>query len=306
MATVLIGLVVIMLLGACAGVAGLLARRQQAFSPGVHALRDDFATNPVNAPLRRGCGGMEISVRLDASGRLRVGTGPEPDAPGNAIGPVVLRELALRAAANDGSVHPGQTDSFALMIDIAETEPVRQIRAYDVLDAELRRYPGLCTRLADDEVTMGPVTVTLTGAGVPRHAIEATNDRLVFCDGNFGDVGAWGAPAMLVPIVSEHWSWRFGWDGFDPILHEERLLLQQHVRAAHDDGREVRMFGIPESSARVREAFWRVLVEAGVDVISTEKPRHLATFLKSVGQPVAAVPREATHREGSLSVASAR
>jgi hypothetical protein len=137
----------------------------------------------------------------------------------------VLRELALRAVAYGGRVRPRQTDSITLMIEILESDPVRQVRAYDVLDAEVRRYPKLFTHVIDDSIVLGPVTIVLIGAGVPRHAIGAARDRYAFCDGSFGDIGAWGAPVALVPTVGEHWAWRFGWDGIDPIPNEERLLL---------------------------------------------------------------------------------
>ncbi len=311
MATVLVGLVVIMLVGAGASLMSVRARRYRPLQPGVHALRDDYAINPIVGPLRSGCGSLEIAVRLDSAGRLQLGTGQRADSSGNAIGPMVLRELALRAEAYGGSVRPGQTESITLMIDIVETEPARQVHAYDVLDAELRRYPHVFTRLTDGAVTMGPVTVMLTGSGVPRHAVAAASDRFMFCDGSFGDVGAWGAPVELVPMVSEHWAWRFGWDGTDAISTEERLMLHHLVRAAHDDGREVRMFGIPESDARVREAFWRVLLDAGVDVISTPRPRRLAAFLVAstrrpdrirVDGPIDGVVAQ----EGTFQVASAR
>jgi hypothetical protein len=292
MSTVFVGFLIIFLLGLIAGTASHVARRHRPQNSGMHALRDDYAINPVAGPLRNGCGSFEIGVRLGATGRLQVGSDRRGDHAGTEIGPLVLRELALRSVAYGGSVRPWQTATITLMIDIQEIEPARQARAYEVLDAELRRYPYLFTHLSDSAVTMGPVTVALIGAGVPRQVVAESSDRYAFCDGNFADVGVWGAPTALVPTVSEHWSWRFGWNGTGMISRAERLLLHQLVRAAHADGRQVRVFGIPERSARVREAYWRVLRDAGVDVISTRKPRRLAAFLDGA--------RVGAHRRGRV------
>jgi hypothetical protein len=125
----------------------------------------------------------------------------------------------------------------------------------------------------------GPVSVLLTGPRVPRHLLAAQTDRYAFCDGSLGDVGAWAAPPTLVPLVSEHWSWRFGWDGWDEMPGEERRLLRGLVRAAHADRRTVRVFGIPERPRRVRRAFWRELAAAGVDLIGSTDLRALRRFL---------------------------
>ena len=306
--TVLIGLVSIVLLGGLAAGASVLARRHRPIVDGIHALRDNHARNPVVGPLRAGCASMEIGAWLDAEGRLQVGSDRRNRDAGNAVGPLVLRELALRAAANGGRVRPDQAKSFMLMIDILETEPATQARAYRALERALRAYPGLFTRVVDGGLRLGAVTVALIGSGTPRHAVAAEHDRRVFCDGSFGDVGAWGTPVELVPVVSEHWSWRFGWDGVDDVPLQERVLLRQLVAAAHDDGRQVRIFGIPERPAKVREAYWREISGAGVDVISTARPRRLARFLSDATTVVRAVPqaRDAVEPEVRVRVGSAR
>jgi hypothetical protein len=289
--SVIVGLIAIVAMGGCAGLASVRARRHQPVVAGVHALGDDIARDPLSGPLRAGCSSLEIGVSLDGAGRLQVGDRTVRDA-GNAIGPLVLRALALRAVEYGGQVRPGpvkagqtgagQTGAgeLTLMVEIRETDPDRAARAYAALDTALGAYPRLWTRLVDGVVTLGPVTVVLTGTFAPRHLVLAQSDRFVFIDGSFGDIGAWGAPVALVPMVSEHWSWRFGWDGIDEIPTEEKVMLRRFVAAAHADGRQVRVFGIPERSKATREAFWRELSAAGVDVISTRWPRQLARFLR--------------------------
>ena len=291
LATVIVGLAAIFVVAAAAAAVSVRARRCATFSPAMHALRDDIARDPVAGPVRAGCGSMEISVWLDDDDRLQVGSEGRYTDGGNALGPLVLRQLALRAEAQGGRVHPGQTGSFLLLITLRESDPDRQAQAYQVLDAALRAYPRLFTRLSEDGVALGPVTVVLTGETVPQRIVAAHPDRLVFCDGSFADIGAWGPPVALVPTVSEHWCWRFAWDGTGEIPAEQRMLLRQLVATAHADGRQVRVYGIPEQRAHIREAFWRELLTAGVDVISTEQPRHLADFLAKRAPTRAEPPR---------------
>ena len=96
------------------------------------------------------------------------------------------------------------------------------------------------------------------------------------------------APPTLVPMVSEQWTRRFGWDGREPIAAEERHQLHALVRAAHDDGRTVRICGLPEGSRRVRSAIWAELGAAGVDVIADADYSGLAKYLRR--HPVSPTP----------------
>lgn len=281
LAEVVRGLAALTGCGIAAGLVSVWTRRTRAFAPGAYALANSSARDPLARPIRHGYGSVQISVRLDDTGRLQVGVARHDDGdPGHTIGPLVLAKLADRVARVGGTVHADQRGPFILMIDIAETEPHRQTRAYEVLDAELRGYESLLTRCADGIAVIGPVMVVLTGAGVPRHLLAAQPDRYAFCDGSLGDVGAWAAPASLVPVVSEHWAWRFGWDGRDEMPAQERHLLCGFVEAAQAEGRRLRFFGLPERPARVREAYWRELSAAGVDLCSATDLGPLARFIR--------------------------
>lgn len=311
--TVVSGLGAVACAGALASAVSIRARRDRPHLPGVHPTRDDSALDPIAAPLRTGCGSIEIGVRLDQAERLQVGGRGWDRDPGNTIGRLVLDRLAHRVVRLGGRVHRGQRSPMILMIEILEDEPARQARAYEVLDTELRAHAEMLTYISAGTSHQRAVTVVLTGARVPRHTLAAQTDRFAYADGNFGDVGAWGAPATLVPLLSEHWAWRFGWDGVEDMPVEERQLLREIVATAQADGRQVRFFGIPERPARVREAYWTELFAAGVDLVSTSDPKALARFLRRRGRKV--MPRPATapalgldspHGDGVLRVARAR
>lgn len=268
LAIVLAGLSGIAATGVGAGAGSAMARRGPTFVRRAHLARDDFAIDPLGAPLRGGAASFEIAVWVDKTGLLQVGSRRWDRDPGNAIGPRVLARLAERASAHGGHMFDRQRGSVTLMIDIAETSVSRQSRAYEALDEVLREYAPLLTRFNGGVLTRGPVTVVLTGGGAPRHLMAAQPDRFAFVDGTFSDVGVWGAPANLVPMISEQWAWRFGWDGHESMPAAERHMLRDMVRIAHSDGRRVRFFGLPERPARLREQFWSELVAAGVDLIT--------------------------------------
>lgn len=236
LAVALSGLVGVSAVGAAAGAASVVARREPDFVRRGHLARDDWAHDPLSRPMRTGVASFEIGVWLDRAGRVQVGSRRWDRDPGNAIGPRVLARLAERAARHDGRMFPRQRGSITLMVDIVETELSRQLRTYDALDAALRPYAPILTHFSDGAVIPGPVTVVLTGDGAPRHVLAAQPDRFAFVEGTFADVGGWGAPANLVPMLSEHWAWRFGWDGHDEMPAPSAICSENWSRQPTSTG----------------------------------------------------------------------
>lgn len=277
---VLAGLSGLAAAGAGAGVASSVARRRPTFVRRAHLARDDWAMDPLAAPMRSGPASFEIALWLDKDGRLQVGSRRWDRDPGNALTPRILDRLSDRAATHGGRMFERQRGSVTLMIEIVEMLASRQARAYEALDVALRQHASLLSSFKAGVVKPGPVTVVLTGDGLPRHLMAAQPERFAFVDGNFSDLGTWGAPANLVPIVSEHWAGRFGWDGVEVMPSDERQLLREVVAVAHQEGRRVRFFGLPEHPVQVRERLWGEMVAAGVDLITTSDVRGLGRYLR--------------------------
>jgi hypothetical protein len=316
MAVVLLGLVVLGG-GVIAGLASAWARRPGRYAQGTHAARTAPQHDPLRRRLRQGYSSIEITVHLDVANedigagqvdRLIVGGRADAPDPGREFDRLVLGPLADRVAGCGGRVYAGRDPAvpFRLMVNVDDEDETRQVRAYQVLEAGLARYPGVFTRLSGDEVVPGAVTVILTGDDVPRSVLAARADRTVFADGTFADLGPWGAPPALAPVLGEQWFWRFDWNGRGELPADQRECLHRLVAAAHAEGREVRFGGVPRRPWRVREAFWCELASAGVDLITTSRPRALARFLDGYGlrgygetgrRPAVAVrPRTAARR----------
>jgi hypothetical protein len=243
---------------------------------------------------------MTVPVLPGPHGELFLGPGP-PE-PGRTLRRLVLSPLFTRAKSNGGRLRRDQRVPFRLVVEFAGSnrDVEALLRAYRMLDQQLRDHASLLSRCDGGELVPGAVTITVAGIVDVRALLAAQPLRYAFADGTFEDVGARAAPPALVPTVSEPWTRRFGWDGREPIPAEERHQLHAMVRTAHEDGRTVRLCGLPRGPRRARHAVWAELAAAGVDVIADADLTGLTGYLRRhpVGDPVpaASLPTRAVRR----------
>ena len=284
------------LAGGLAGLAGaggaisvVMLRRARPCLAAGHALTGPDATDPLPGVLRLGLAGLTVRVAPGPRGELFLGPG-EPQ-PGRTLRRLVLAPLFARAGAAGGRLWPDQQAPFRLVVEFggANRDPAALLRAYRMLDRQLQDHAGLLSSYRDGVLTPGAVTVTVTGVVDVRELLTAQAERYAFADGTFDDLGSRSAPPSLVPMVSESWTRRFGWDGREPITAEERHQLHALVRSAHDDGRTVRIAGLPDGTRKARAAVWTELGAAGVDVIADTDLTGLARHLRR--HPVSGTPR---------------
>jgi hypothetical protein len=286
--------------GGLAGVAGtaaavtagtVLIRRPRPYLPAAHAIAARGDTDPLPEVLRRGLGGLTVPVMPGPHGELFLGEGgPQP---GRTLRRLILSPLLARARSGGGRLSRDQQVPFRLVVEFAGPNRDADVllRAYRMLDQQLRDHGTLLSRCDEGRLVPGAVTVSVAGIVDVRELLATQPLRYAFTDGTFDDIGSQSAPPTLVPMISEQWSRRFGWDGREEIPAEERHLLHALVRSAHEDGRTVRICGLPSGSRRERRAVWAELSAAGVDVIADQDHRALARHLRR--HPVAKwVPRE--------------
>lgn len=272
------------LAGAGGAVTVALIRRRHPWLATGHALTSPETTDPLPAVIKLGLSGMTVRVTPGPHGELYLGPGgPQP---GRTLRRLVLAPLFTRAGANGGRLWPDQRAPFRLIVEFGGTtrDPKALLRAYRMLDQQLRDHAGLLSTCRDEVLTPRAVTVTVAGAVDVRELLTVQAERYAFADGSFDDLGTRSAPPSLVPMVSESWTRRFGWDGHETITAEERHQLHALVRAAHGEGRVVRFSGLPDGTRKARAAIWTELSEAGVDVIADTDLAGLARHLRR--QPV--------------------
>lgn len=268
MSTLLSGLVGVAGTAGAVTVGAALLRRSTPYLPAGHALATARAADPLPEVLRRGLAGLTVPVRPGPNGELYIGPGnPQP---GRTLRRLVLSPLLARAQARGGRLRHDQRVPFRLVVEFvgANRDTETLLRAYRLLDRQLRDHAPLLSRCVGTLLEPGAVTVAIAGIVDVRDLLAAQHERYAFADGSFDDVGSSTAPPALVPMISESWSRRFGWDGREPLPAEERHLLHALVHAAHQEGRTVRISGMPGGSRRVRRACWDELLAAGVDVIA--------------------------------------
>lgn len=230
--------------------------------PHAHAHNDYAHPRPLADALDHGFSSVEADV-FPEDGDLLVGHVRGELRAGRTLRTLYLDPLRQRLEAH-GAVHPGGPP-FTLLVDF-KTDGAA---AYALLAEQLRPLRRFLTSAPG---TRPPLEVIVSGAR-PIEAIAADPDRLVGIDGRPEDLDRDDRPAALVPLVSERWGRFFTWIGTGEMPAGERATLDGLVARAHARGQRLRFWATPE-----RPGCWRVLRDAGVDLVGTDDLGALAEF----------------------------
>lgn len=234
--------------------------------PNAHSHNDYEQPRPLLDALDRGFCSVEADVFL-AGGELLVAHTVAGLRPGRTLESLYLAPLAQRARENGGRVHRGGP-AVTLLVDF-KTEGAA---LYTALRPVLRKYGDILTSFAGGKVAERAVTVILSG-NRPVEVLAAESERLAFIDGRLPDLES-GAPAALIPLVSANFAQTFKWRGQGDMPAAELDALAALARRAHDQGRRLRFWSIPDTPAG-----WKAMQSAGVDLINTDKLDALEKFL---------------------------
>lgn len=232
--------------------------------PRAFSHNDYEQARPLLDALDRGFCSVEADVHL-IDGELRIGHKREETRPGDTLQSLYLDPLLERVRRNGGLVHPGGP-GFILLVDVKSD--ARQ--TYAALREALKGYAEMLTRFSGEAARAGAVTVVVSGHR-DKETVSREPERLAALDGGLGDLDP--GEESLYPMVSADWRSLFTWRGgrMDP---RQRARLDGLVRKAHERGRKVRFWAIPDD-----EEGWRMMLESGVDHINTDKVEELKDFL---------------------------
>jgi hypothetical protein len=231
-----------------------------------HAHNDYEHKRPLFDALDQGFCSVEADVHL-IDGQLLVAHDRKDAKPERTLQALYLDPLRERAKANGGRVYPGGPRIF-LLIDVKTAAE----DTYAALDKVLSGYADMVSVTRDGKFEPKAVTAVLSGnrakASVAKQAV-----RYVGIDGRPEDLDS-DAPADLIPWISANWLLTFRWAGDAPMPEADRARLREYVGKAHRKGRLVRFWATPE-----KEAVWKELLAADVDLINTDKLADLRKFL---------------------------
>jgi hypothetical protein len=241
-----------------------------------HAHNDYLHSRPLWDALDHGFTSVEADVFL-VGDKLCVAHEPNAIRPERTLQSLYLEPLRQRVQANGGHVYRAGS-RFLLLIDLKTAAQPTYQKLHDVL----AQYRDILTHFEPQGRRGGPITVIVSG-NRPLDLMRSQPVRYAGCDGRVTDLDA-DAPAALLPMLSDLWGKHFTWRGEGAIPAEERQKLRGIVERAHAKGRLVRFCATPDARTAAREAVWRELIAAGVDLVNTDDLQGLQEFLLTHGR----------------------
>jgi glycerophosphoryl diester phosphodiesterase len=233
-----------------------------------HAHNDYEHARPLFDALERGFCSIEADVYL-VGGQLLVAHDRKDVKPERTLAKLYLDPLRERVRRNGGRVfRDGPT--IVLLVDVKSEAG----STYAALHSEFAKHAEMLTTFRTAGAVEGAVTVIISGNRAPQDMLTQSI-RYAAMDGRKEDLES-NSSSSLVPLVSENWKKIFTWNWEGEMPAGQRTALAEWVSRAHTQGRKVRFWNTPD-----REDAWRILVEAGVDVLGTDDLDGLSRFLRS-------------------------
>jgi glycerophosphoryl diester phosphodiesterase len=233
----------------------------------LHSHNDYEHEHPLADALSHGFWSVEADVWL-TNGQLLVAHDFDKVSPQRTLQSLYLDPL--RKFAQTSSSLFATAGPITLLIDV-KSDATNTWRA---LDEALRNYGDLLTRFESNRIQTNAVIAIVSGnRAIPLMASQ--RDRYAAVDGRLPDLET-NPSAALVPLVSDNWTKFFKWNGQGALPTDERDKLRALVAKTHRQGRRIRLWATPET-----EMAWRELLDAGVDLLNTDKLSAAEKFLRS-------------------------
>jgi hypothetical protein len=234
--------------------------------PQAHAHNDYEHTQPLFDALAQGFCSVEADVHL-RRGSLLIGHLALDLKAERTLEKLYLDPLRERVKANGGRVYP-RGPRFYLLIDVKTDAK----DTYAALDKVLAGYSDILSATRQGKYEEKAVTVVVSG-NCDREAMKNQAVRYAGIDGRPEDLDS-DVSSSLIPWVSARWGAEFRWDGTEPMPAAQKAKLGRFVARAHKHGRLVRFWATPE-----KQEVWKELLDAGVDLVNTDKLAELQQFL---------------------------
>jgi hypothetical protein len=241
-----------------------------------HAHNDYLHERPLLDALDHGFASVEADVFL-VGDELCVAHEPDKIAPERTLQSLYLEPLRQRVKEHGGQVYP-HGSRFLLLIDLKTGAEPTYRRLHEIL----AEYRGMLTTFGPQGHKDGAVTVIISG-NRPLELMRSQPVRYAGYDGRATDLDS-ALSADVIAMISDPWTRHFAWNGQGTMPAPERQKLSDFVRRAHARGRLVRFWATPDAPSSAREAVWRELLAAGVDLLNTDDLKGLQEFLLRHGR----------------------
>jgi glycerophosphoryl diester phosphodiesterase len=179
-----------------------------------------------------------------------------------------LQELALK---NKGRIFENDSTSIQLLVDIKSDAAT----TYAALKTLLEKYKEMLSTYENGVFHERAVTIVLSG-NKPFQQSKDELIRMMFMDESLLSCATNKYKKEFAPLASTHYKLTLNWNGKGKISVSVVEQLLALVETAHQHGKKVRLWAVPEN-----ELVWELLLDCGVDYISTDNLEKLNTFLKT-------------------------
>ncbi len=171
---------------------------------------------------------------------------------------------------NNGFIY-NDSNPLYLFIDIKSSAN----ETYETLNKSLNNYRPMLSRMVNDSLIQGAVTIILSGNTPTIEYLRKSKERYVFLDGRLTDLGK-NISIKIMPLISINWKKEFRWRGFNNIPAKEKLHLLTLIEKVHREEKKIRFWGSPDNIKS-----WELLYFSDVDLINTDKVIELYNFIIS-------------------------
>ena len=256
----------------CLSGAAALAQSPAQITPliNAHAHNDYEHTRPLLDALDCGFCSVEADVWL-VDGRLLVAHELKVVRKERTLQSLYLEPLRERVEKNRGRVYPNGP-TLTLLIDFKSSAT----ETYQAFRVAIKPYEKMLTAFYPDRKEERAVTIIISG-NRPLQFPESESVHYAGVDGRLTDINSAASP-LFMPLISENWAKAFKWKAQGPIPAAEKTKLKDLAAKAHEKGKRIRFWNIPNSPVA-----WKELQDAGVDLINADNLTGLRDFLLANG-----------------------
>lgn len=193
--------------------------------------------------------------------------------PGKTLRKLYLDPLKEIISKNNGSVY-GEGTELILLVDIKDDG----LRTYKLLHKILESYKEMFTSYNQNVKETASISIIVSGNRSFDYMKNQTV-RYASYDGRISDMDS-GISSSLMPLISDNWQHHFKWNGIGKMPADEISKLDLIVNKCHENGYMLRFWNTPDKPGIERDAVWKKLKDAQVDLIGSDHSKDLKTMLK--------------------------